>query len=159
MEQTHAANVSAIGHRSGRWSDERGAELLEFALIGPIFLMMLLGLFQGGLVVWQHNMVSRLAQEGARWASVRGSGSATPATGAQVQAYVQNRAPGMNVTVTTTSVNPATKACTATAVNPSSLSRGDGVCVRVTSPFSAFMRIVPIGSKTLQTTAQMRVAR
>jgi hypothetical protein len=55
-------------------------------------------------------------------------------------------------------VDPATKACTAADVNPAALSRGDGVCVKVATAFNA-LGFVPIGSKTLQATAQMRVAR
>jgi hypothetical protein len=65
----------------------------------------------------------------------------------------------MHITVATTSVNPASKQCTTIHVNPSSLSRGDGVCVKVATAFNAFMGLVPVGSKKLQAGAQMRVAR
>jgi Flp pilus assembly protein TadG len=120
---------------------------------------MMFGLTQYGFLVWQYNMISNLAQEGVRWASVRGANSAAPASGAQVQTYVQSRTVGMNVTVTTTSVDPATKVCTTTAVNPSTLKRGSGVCVKVQTTFTPLTSFIPISSKTLQVTAQMIMAR
>jgi Flp pilus assembly protein TadG len=160
MERRSHANIECPHqHRRSRWLDERGSELIEFALVSPLFLMMMFGLTQYGFLVWQYNMISNLAQEGVRWASVRGANSAAPASGAQVQTYVQSRTVGMNVTVTTTSVDPATKVCTTTAVNPSTLKRGSGVCVKVQTTFTPLTSFIPISSKTLQVTAQMIMAR
>ena len=51
------------------------------------------------------------------------------------------------------------KACTGTTVNPSALNRGEGVCVRVTKTLNPFTRIVPRGSMTFSSTAQMIIAR
>ena len=73
--------------------DDRGENLVEFALASTVFFMTLFGTIIFGIGVWQYNMVSDLAQEGARWASVHGSSSASPAGQAAVQTYVQSRAP------------------------------------------------------------------
>ena len=83
--------------------DDRGQSLVEFALASTVFFMTLFGVIIFGIGVWRYNMVADLAQEGARWASVHGSTSASPAVQANVQTYVQSRAP-FNVTVTTTPV-------------------------------------------------------
>ena len=138
--------------------NRRGETLVEFTLALSVFLVTLLGSFQFGLAVWQYNLVSDLAQEGARWASVRGNRSSTPASAAEVQTFVQSRAIGMAPTVTTYSVDPTKKACTGTATAPSSLYPGSGLCVRVQQSFGSLTRLVPL-STTLSATAQMIVAR
>jgi hypothetical protein len=102
--------------------------------------------------------VSDLAQEGARWAAVRGSQSLTPATATDVQNFVQSRALGMTVTVTTTSVDAAQQ-CTNTAVDPVALSSGAGICVRVQSNYAAATSLLPFTNLALESTAQMIMAR
>src|SRR3954454_15718705 len=92
--------LSEAGWRS-RMGDDRGSNLVEFALASTVFFMTLFGVIIFGIGVWQYNMVSDLAQEGARWASVHGSSSGSQAVQAGVQTYVQSRAP-FTVTVTTT---------------------------------------------------------
>jgi Flp pilus assembly protein TadG len=50
----------------------RGALALEYALVLPVFLFLVLALIVGGLGVYRANEVGWLAQECARWASVHG---------------------------------------------------------------------------------------
>jgi Flp pilus assembly protein TadG len=145
--------------RPERLGNDRGQALIEFALGGTMFLLALIGMTQYGVEIYEYNMVSNLAQEGVRWASVRGTKGASPASGAQVQTYVRSRAIGMTVNVTTTSVDPATQACTTTEVDPSSLRAGQGVCVQVTSTFTPFTSFVTSHTTTLQSTAQMIMSR
>ena len=66
--------------RRRRMGDDRGANLVEFALASTIFFMTIFGVLGFGVAVWRYNMVADLAQEGARWAAVRGSSTAAPAT-------------------------------------------------------------------------------
>src|SRR5262245_28185992 len=112
-----------------RLRSEKGAALVEFGIASILYLLTLIGTTEFGLAVWRYNMVSNLAQEGARWASVRGAGGSSPASAAQVETFVQGRTYGMSVTVTTTTADPTTKACTGTTVDPSTLTAGSGVCV------------------------------
>ena len=93
-----------VAGRRRRMGDDRGENLVEFALASTVFFMTLFGTIIFSIGVWRYNMVADLAQEGARWASVHGSTSALPADQADVQTYVQSRA-RFPVTVTTT---PAT---------------------------------------------------
>jgi Flp pilus assembly protein TadG len=138
---------------------QRGQSLVEFALSLTLFLVTLLGIFEFGLAIWQYNIVSNLAQEGARWASVRGNGSgAMAASEADVQTFVQARALGMSPNVETFSVNSTTKTCTTTHVDPSSVAAGFGVCVKVTNFFAPLTQIIPL-TATLTARAQMIVAR
>lgn len=50
----------------------RGATLVEFALVAPVFLLFVLGIIVGGLGIFRYQEVASLAREGARYASVRG---------------------------------------------------------------------------------------
>src|ERR1041385_8795103 len=84
--------------------DNRGQSLVEFALCSIIFLVTLLGTIDFGRALWQYNMVSDLAQEGARWAAVHGTNGTSPAaaTQAQLVSYLQTRDLGFSITVTMT---------------------------------------------------------
>jgi Flp pilus assembly protein TadG len=125
---------------------ERGQALVEFALASTIFFMTLFATVEFGLGIWHYNMVSNLAQEGARWASVHGASSASPASSAAVQTYVRSRAPGMQtVTVTAT---PA----------PSTVARGLPVTV-VAENYTVVSSFIPHGTFVLQSTARMIVSR
>jgi Flp pilus assembly protein TadG len=92
----------------GRFHRGEGAQsLVEFALILPIFLLLITGLFDLARAVWQENSLAYAAREGTRWAIVHGSGSTTPVgpTGSaepNITAVVRSASVGVaNVTVTT----------------------------------------------------------
>ena len=69
-------------------ADQRGQSLVEFALVLPIFLLVVTGLFDLARAVWQENTLAYAAREGTRYAIVHGSagnpiawpGSATATT-------------------------------------------------------------------------------
>jgi Flp pilus assembly protein TadG len=141
-----------------RYSQARGETLIEFALSFTLFLATVLGMMQFGIGVWQYNMLSNLAQEGARWASVRGSSSSFSASETGVQSFVRGRALGLSPTVNVYSAS-SSNVCSTTHVDPSMLDPGDGVCVNVTKTFAPLTRIVPMSTLTLSATAQMIIAR
>jgi Flp pilus assembly protein TadG len=126
--------------------DDRGQALVEFALASVIFFATVFGTLEFGLAIWRYNMVSNLAQEGARWASVHGAASSSPASSADVQTFVQSRSPGVPVTVTTT---PA----------PSSVGVGGSVNVEVESSYTPLTGLIPQATLTLSSRATMIVSR
>jgi Flp pilus assembly protein TadG len=80
---------------------DHGQSLVEFALVLPIFVVMLFGLFDGSRYVYMSSVISQAAREGARLAAVEASwigstdpgcgrtgGPACPATAAALQADV-----------------------------------------------------------------------
>jgi len=56
----------------------RGQALVEFALIIPVFILLMVGIFDLGHVVWANNALSNSAREGARFAIVHGGSESTP---------------------------------------------------------------------------------
>jgi Flp pilus assembly protein TadG len=55
----------------------RGQSLVEFAIILPVFITMLVGVFDFGHVVWANNAVGTAAREAARFAIVHGGSDTT----------------------------------------------------------------------------------
>ena len=138
--------------------EDRGAELVEFALTVGLLLLVLLGAFQWMLVMYCYHFTTYAAQQGTRFAMVRGntwsenvatncSTSAPPnftmkygctASSGDIQNYVRSLAtPGIdinNVTVNTTNsyVWPGTTLHGAVC----SPSTGQGCLVKVTVSYT-----------------------
>lgn len=53
--------------------DERGAAAVEFALVLPIFILLVLGIVTFGLIFKDYLGISHAAREGARWAALGAS--------------------------------------------------------------------------------------
>lgn len=49
-------------------SNDRGATLLEFALVATVFLTVMFGVIEFGRCLWTHNALSDAARRGARYA-------------------------------------------------------------------------------------------
>lgn len=138
---------------AARHASERGETLIEFAFASIIFFMTVFGTIQFGLAVWRYNSLSYLAQEGVRWAAVRGENttcSCTAATTITVQDYVRGRAVGI-----------AASALTVTASWPDANSHAAGKTVQVTVQSSVTPRsgLFPTRALTLASTAQMKISR
>jgi hypothetical protein len=64
-----------------RRSKSRGQGLVEFALVLPVFMAILIGMVDMGRAIWANNSAANAAREAARFASVHG-GSCEDLTGA-----------------------------------------------------------------------------
>ncbi len=73
-----------------------GATAVEFAIVAPILIALTFGAIDGGRAMLAFNSVEKLAKEGARFASVRGSEYSSPATENDVSDFVKDRATGLN---------------------------------------------------------------
>jgi Flp pilus assembly protein TadG len=80
-------------------ASRQGATVVEFALVGPVTLLLLIGLLVGGMGVFRYQEVATLAREASRYASVRGTGyQADTGNSAATAADVYNNAiAGQNV--------------------------------------------------------------
>jgi Flp pilus assembly protein TadG len=136
--------------RPRHWHSEHGSELVEFAFASSILLMTIFGILQGGVTVWRYNHLANLAQDGARYAAVRGlhSDAAMRAEGTDtaIRTFVQGRALGSAPTVT---VSPT---------NPNTLSAGSTVTVTVSQSVVTVWGFVP-WSGTLTASATMSMVR
>jgi len=56
----------AVTGRTERWASERGAELIEFAIVVPLLIVMLAAIFDFGNMFRSFEAVTNAAREGAR---------------------------------------------------------------------------------------------
>lgn len=81
-----------------------GQALVEFALVVPLFLLLVLGVIEGGRLVFTYHEVSAAAKEGARYAAAHGCKAATPvATAAAVEEHILAVTPGLEAGALTVS--------------------------------------------------------
>jgi Flp pilus assembly protein TadG len=104
-----------------RVRSERGAELVEFALVLPLLLVLIGGIIDFGFLFQRYEVVTNAAREGARLRSLAGYTDAAARTRvreyirvglnltqAQLDAAVPNSAAGVNITTgTVAGVTPA----------------------------------------------------
>ncbi len=128
---------------------ERGETLIEFAFASVIFFVMIFGALEFGIAVWNYNLVSDLAQEGARYAAVHGQTSGDPRAQADVATFVTSRAIGLAVTTTTAP----------TSSSPGNVAAGNTVTVTVSHTLNFGGGLLPVWNFPVQSSAQMTVTR
>jgi Flp pilus assembly protein TadG len=92
--------------RIRRWRDDRGAVLVEFALIAPVLILLLFGIVEYGLVLNAQLQVTGAARQAARTMAVTGS-----VASAQSAAIASTAA--LSPVLTTSNVTFSEPACTA----------------------------------------------
>jgi Flp pilus assembly protein TadG len=146
----------------------QGSALIETALCLTIFIALLLGLMNVGFLVFSYHSISEVAREGARYASVRGSGSCTGAeqvtncnaTAATLQSYIA----GLGF-VGLSSSNVTVKWCkppvsgTVDTTCASTNTHGNMVKVTVTYTTDFSLPMYSTRLETLTSTAQMLVSQ
>lgn len=62
--------MSSRGHNGLSWCHDRGQSVVEFALILPILLLVLFGIIEFSLVVYNQAMITNASREGARYGAL-----------------------------------------------------------------------------------------
>ena len=88
--------------RNRKLRDERGAQLIEAALVLPLLLLVVLGILDFGMLFWQFEGVTNAAREGARIAILPGYS----ATDVQLRVNQYLTDAGLTDTAVTTVVVP-----------------------------------------------------
>jgi len=130
-----------------------GVAMTEFALIVPVFLLIVAGLLGFGRFLFYWIDANHLANETARWAVVdrnpyAPSGAAPPGTGGKT---LQQEAAD--------TVNAEFKQGVSVCISfPSSVAIGEPITVTVKKPFT-LLPIVQVGTLTIAGSATMRIER
>ncbi|WP_066773886.1 TadE/TadG family type IV pilus assembly protein [Croceicoccus mobilis] len=85
-------------------SDQRGAAAIEFALLGPLLVMMLFGLIETGRLFWTQHSLDEVAFATVRCMSISDQCSDADAQ----QAFAIDRAASYGITVVAANVSPQT---------------------------------------------------
>jgi Flp pilus assembly protein TadG len=49
-----------------RWKDDRGATIVEFAIVLPVFILLIFGIIDFGLLIYNKQILTNASREGAR---------------------------------------------------------------------------------------------
>jgi Flp pilus assembly protein TadG len=108
--------MAEMNSMKGRLSSERGAELIEFALIFPLLLLVMLGIVDFGFLFQRYEVLTNATREGARIAVL--PGYATADVKLRVCNYLQTGGVPTTVCGTTNPVVTVTDSTVAMAVGP-----------------------------------------
>lgn len=67
--------MAQVGRVFKAWRSEEGAQLVEFALVLPLLLLVVLGIAEFGFIFQRYEVVTNSAREGARLAVLPGYGT------------------------------------------------------------------------------------
>ena len=135
-----------------------GQYLVEFALVIPVFLLLLSGMIDFGSGLFANQTIINAAREGARVGITTLSSTAdnpAPVT-ARVQAMATSLDP-TKLTVTVTCLLPAGTACPNNASGYPSWASADSVVVKVDYDYKMIWPIALGTTFPLSTTVQMRI--
>jgi Flp pilus assembly protein TadG len=106
----------------------RGQAVVEFALIVPLFIMLLAGMIDFGIGLYRYMVIISATRDGARAGSIA-CGAATPSCSSVITARVNGAVGGLNLaSLSIACVNPDNTSC-------NSGSAKDGGSVTVTSVY------------------------
>jgi Flp pilus assembly protein TadG len=136
-----AAGIENLGRalRKGR----RGAAAVEFAVVLPIFIILVFGMIEYGRMVMVQQVITNASREGARRAVL--DGATTSAVQSSVTTYLTNA----QISGGSATVSP----------DPSTANSGDPITVTVNIPFSSVSWLpspMYLGGKTLSASTTMR---
>jgi hypothetical protein len=144
--------TASSGRRRGALRG-RGQALVEFAIVAPIFFLLLFSIIEFGWYVYSVQTLNEAAREGARYAIVHGSTSLCPSgpmpgaaanwcdpAGARVQSAVRSAATG---------IDPAAITFPTMAWNPNN-GRGSTFSIVAQTAYHQLLPLVPLPPITIQ---------
>jgi Flp pilus assembly protein TadG len=140
----------------------RGQALVEFALVAPLFFILLFGIIEAGRFIFYYETLSSATREGARYAIVNGANtlgcpsgppapgsSACDTAGNNVQTRVRQQAFGVSSSAITVQRCWWYTACDFGTHGDGDNARGATVTVTASYTYSALVPLVPLPSITV----------
>jgi len=84
--------VPVIPRLQSLWRNRDGVSIIEFAIIAPVFFLLLLGFVEVGWAAYRHAAVSHAVSEAARYGAVRGAASNAPIGASVLEAWTLHHA-------------------------------------------------------------------
>jgi Flp pilus assembly protein TadG len=146
---------------------ERGATLVESAVVMTLLLTLLFGIIGFGHALYTYHFVCHVAREATRWASVRGStctvlAGGCPAAASDVQTFVANvSGMGLNaasITATTTWL-PSPSSSFAAPCSTTANAPGCVVQVQVVYQYKFLFPLLPSSTINMQSTSRMVISQ
>jgi Flp pilus assembly protein TadG len=153
---------------------ERGATLVEFALVVMLFMVMVLGIIDFSRALYIYHFLSNSARDASRWTAVNGATCGNdsscngtggmnngPASDVDITNYVKNRVPtGIDASLVTVIVSWPLQSDSPGVCDPSSSGYtydypGCTVQVKVSDPLNFIFPLIHSGTLTLSSTSEM----
>ena len=141
-----ASGSRVLRAQSGSWWAASGQSTVEFALVGVVYLSLILGVIDYGRLLYTYSLVSYSAREASRYASVNGSTSKHPAQAADVKTVVQNEFSSLDTSNNKLSVT--------TTWSPNNAA-GSVVTVKVQYTFTHMIPMLSLSSVVLTSSSKM----
>lgn len=140
---------------------ERGQGVVEFAVIFPIFAVMLFAVIDGGLVMGRYNSLQNASAEGARLAAV---GSDASAVAGNVAAHSHGLMDGYTLDTPNSGAcgTAGKRICVEWLAGPDGAARcdvGSEVRVTVRYPDESITPLIDVGAWTIETQSVARLER
>jgi Flp pilus assembly protein TadG len=122
--------------------------MIEFSIIAVSALMLIFGMMNCAIAVYDYNLVSFAAREATRYAAVHGSSSASAASTTDISNFVIAQSKGLN----------GTKLTVSTSWSPDN-SPGSTVRVQVSYPFTVTIPFMNRNSLIFSSTSQLVITQ
>jgi hypothetical protein len=138
-----------MGEMRKRLAEERGANLVEFALVAPFLILLLFGIIEFAWLFGQDLTIKHGAREGARLAAVAFGGNTTTLTSETINRMGISTTPTVTFCIKPSLVSPSSE------MNP-----GDGIEAHVSQPRTSLTGLMewafPASFTTLSSTVEIR---
>lgn len=127
--------------------------MAEFAMVVPVFLLVLLAIIEGGRFMFYYETLNHATREGARYAIVNGSNSLTCPTGTPAAGSYACDPPGANVVAHVRRSAFGVLSGTNLSVEPTwdpDNARHSEVTVKATYSYSPLVPLIPLPAITVQ---------
>lgn len=143
--------MNGLVRRHARRRRTRGQALVEFALVAPVFFLVLFAIVEAGRFMFYYETLNNATREGARYAIVNGANTLGCASGPPAPGSLACDIPGNNVVQR---VKNAAFGVLGAGVNVTPTwfndnSRGSTVTVAATYSYSTLIPIVPLPAITV----------
>ena len=127
-------------------TSQRGQALAEFAMVAPIFFLVLFGIVEAGRFMFYYETLNNATREGARYAIVNGAKSLTCSTGRAAPGSTSCDPDGSDVVDRTRAAafGIVGSAITVTPTWTPDNGRGSTVSVRASYTYSSLIPLVPL---------------
>ena len=152
-ESVSTGEAASAGRGHDARTSERGQAMVEFAIIAPVFVLLVAGIIQFGVALNYWLDMQRIANQGARWAVV----NAYPGCGLDVTGPCPPNGSQQSLAqyLASESISGGLNPCVEITI-PSGGTVGNPVTVRLATTFD-FVPIVGIGRLNLGADATMRI--
>jgi hypothetical protein len=143
--------MTVLGRRRREGTGKRGQALVEFALVAPVFFLVLFAIIEAGRFMFYYETLNNATREGARYAIVNGANTLGCPSGPPAPGSTACDVPGANVVQRVRNAAFGVLG-TGVAVTPTWFNdngRGSTVTVSATYTYGSLVPIVPLPAITV----------